>query len=250
MSSDIWDEGWQDMPVLRSAELDAPKSLFDADALVADDDAAPGSTAASHKRATRHTGRAPARLPDAPDAAASSSSGYATMAGAATTGNATGRVVDADEEGATAGLREKGGMDEMDYTRLELDDDPDEDEISMRTQYLFNEDTSMTPLSQMQQTKTLLTEGQRIAYVGLCRLVAREMVQGLALAAKGAKELEPARESCQNWANKIMGRLYRHMEVDSAGASPFPLEPPVLLLCEPSADPSVRPSPSPSQSSA
>ncbi|KPV76449.1 uncharacterized protein RHOBADRAFT_25518, partial [Rhodotorula graminis WP1] len=107
-------------------------------------------------------------------------------------------------------------MDEMDYTRLELDDDPDEDEISMRTQYLFNEDTSMTPLSQMQQTKTLLTEGQRIAYVGLCRLVAREMVQGLALAAKGAKELEPARESCQNWANKIMGRLYRHMEVDSA----------------------------------
>ncbi|GAA5856305.1 hypothetical protein JCM9279_006416 [Rhodotorula babjevae] len=217
MSSDIWDEGWQDMPVLRSAELEAPKSLFDADAVVPDDDAAPGTAAAARKRTTRHTGRAPARLPDAPDAApSSSSSGYATMAGAATTGNATGRVVDADEEGATAGLREKGGMDEMDYTRLELDDDPDEDEISMRTQYLFNEDTSMTPLSQMQQTKTLLTEGQRIAYVGLCRLVAREMVQGLALAAKGAKELEPARESCQNWANKIMGRLYRHMEVDSA----------------------------------
>lgn len=75
----------------------------------------------------------------------------------------------------------------------------------------------MTPLSQMQQTKTLLTEGQRIAYVGLCRLVTREMVQTLALAAKGAKELEPARESCHHWANKIMGRLYRHMDVDSAG---------------------------------
>ncbi|TNY21383.1 hypothetical protein DMC30DRAFT_350744, partial [Rhodotorula diobovata] len=209
MSSDIWDDdGWQDMPVLRSAELEAPKSLFDADAAETADDGPD-----SRKRHLRRTAPAPTRLPDSSDAA---TSGYATMAGGATTGNATGRVVEAGEEGATAGLREKGDMEEMDYTRLELDDDPDEDEISMRTQYLFNEQTSMTPLSQMQQTKTLLTEGQRIAYVGLCRLVAREMVQGLALAAKGAKELEPARESCQNWALKIMGRLYRHMEVDSA----------------------------------
>ncbi|BGP46620.1 hypothetical protein JCM10450v2_002467 [Rhodotorula kratochvilovae] len=208
MSADIWDEGWQDMPVLRSAELDAPKSLFDADAAEPDDQA---DGADPKRRNPRRTMPAPSRLPDAPVA-----SGYATMAGGATTGNATGRVVEAGEAGATVGLREKGDMEEMDYTRLELDDDPDEDEISMRTQYLFNEETSMTPLSQMQQTKTLLTEGQRIAYVGLCRLVAREMVQALALAAKGAKELEPAREGCQNWANKIMGRLYRHMEVDSA----------------------------------
>ncbi|GAA6051497.1 hypothetical protein JCM3770_004563 [Rhodotorula araucariae] len=209
MSADIWDDdGWQDMPVLRSAELDAPKSLFDVDAPGPDDQ---GDGAEPKRRQPHRTMPASSRLPDAPAA-----SGYATMAGGATTGNATGRVVEASEEGARAGLREKGDMEEMDYTRLELDDDPDEDEISMRTQYLFNEETSMTPLSQMQQTKTLLTEGQRIAYVGLCRLVAREMVQALALAAKGARELEPARESCQNWANKIMGRLYRHMEVDSA----------------------------------
>jgi len=35
----------------------------------------------------------------------------------------------------------------------------------------------MTPLSQMQATKDLLTEAQRIAYVGLCLLTSREMGQ-------------------------------------------------------------------------
>lgn len=138
-----------------------------------------------------------------------------SIAGASTLGNATGRLLDYTAGGVE--WREKEKLDEMDYTRLELDDDPEEDEISMRTQYLFNEEKGMTPLAQMQTTKTLLTEGQRIAYVGLCRLVARELVQMLVLAAKGAKELEPAKESAQNWANKIMGRLYRHMEVDGAG---------------------------------
>ncbi|BGP23253.1 DUF726 domain protein [Rhodotorula toruloides] len=203
MSADIWDDdGWEDMPVIRSSSTESTASIFDSDLRDLKRSAAPVG---------RWNTPAPARLHDSPVAP-----GYSSMAGASTTGNATGRLVDVGEEGATAGLREKGDLDEMDYTRLELDDDPDEDEISMRTQYLFNEDTSMTPLSQMQQTKTLLTEGQRIAYVGLCRLVAREMVQTLALAAKGAKELDPAKESCKNWANKIMGRLYRHMDVDSA----------------------------------
>lgn len=147
----------------------------------------------------------------------SDTSTSSALAGGSGAGNATGRLIDVDSGGQA--WKEKEKLDEMDYTRLELDDDPDEDEISMRTQYLFNEDKGMTPLSQMQATKTLLTEGQRIAYVGLCRLVAREMVQTLALASKGAKELEPARQSAQNWANKIMGRLYRHMDVDGAGQS-------------------------------
>ncbi|BGP14372.1 hypothetical protein JCM10213_004496 [Rhodosporidiobolus nylandii] len=190
---DIWDDdGWEDMPVIRSTDNETATSIFDADADTGD-------------KRSRYL------LPVQPHALEPSGA----ISGVAATGNATGKA-ETDEQGGTTGLREKEAVDEMDYTRLELDDDPDEDDISMRTQYLFNEDTSMTPLSQMQQTKTLLTEGQRIAYVGLSRLVAREMVQTLALAAKGAKELEPARESCQNWANKIMGRLYRHMEVDAA----------------------------------
>jgi hypothetical protein len=41
----------------------------------------------------------------------------------------------------------------MDYTRLELDDDPEEDEISMRTQYLFNEETSITPKSRRRRRR-------------------------------------------------------------------------------------------------
>jgi len=186
MSSDIWDDdGWEDMPVLRSQDVEtkATTSMFDLDAQDDEDD--------KRKMRSTYSRPAPLRL-----AANPSDSAY-SAGGAPATGNATGKLVE-NEEGGPTGLREKEDLDEMDYTRLELDDDPEEDEISMRTQYLFNEETSMTPLSQMQQTKTLLTEGQRIAYVGLSRLVAREMVQTLALAAKGAKELEPARESCVN----------------------------------------------------
>ncbi|GAA5939719.1 uncharacterized protein JCM15063_005268 [Sporobolomyces koalae] len=212
MSSDIWDDdGWQDMPVLRSTDLEtsATKSMFDFDAPDVDTEPADGLARRRPPHRSHYARPAPIRISDPADHSA-----YAG-AGAPTTGNATGKLVDTDD-GAPTGLREKEELDEMDYTRLELDDDPEEDEISMRTQYLFNEDTSMTPLSQMRQTKTLLTEGQRIAYVGLSRLVAREMCQTLALASKGAKELEPARQSCVNWANKIMGRLYRHMDVDGA----------------------------------
>lgn len=187
--NDLDDDEWQDMPVI----LPSSSTALD------DEDRKRyhwNSSASTHLRA-------------------SDTSTSSALAGGAAVGNATGRLIDFDAGGKA--WREKEELDEMDYTRLELDDDRDEDEISMRTQYLFNEDKGMTPLSQMQATKTLLTEGQRIAYVGLCRLVAREMVQALALAAKGAKELDPARESAHNWGNKIMGRLYRHMEVDGAG---------------------------------
>lgn len=192
--NDLDDDGWQDMPViLPNNETSTSLSLDDED----------------KRRYHYKPERDP--LPAYTDSRAQSGSGTA----AAALGNATGRLVDVDARGSE--WREKDELDEMDYTRLELDDDPEEDEISMRTQYLFNEDKGMTPLSQMQATKTLLTEGQRIAYVGLCRLVARELVQTLAMAARGAKELEPATESARNWQNKIMGRLYRHMEVDGPG---------------------------------
>jgi hypothetical protein len=192
MSSSFLDEEeeWQDMPVILPSltVLDEDdKKLYHWNA-----------AASSHLR----------------ESATSTSSSFAGGVGSS---NATGKVIEPDQVGGSRTWREKNELDEMDYTRLELDDDPEEDEISMRTQYLFNEDKGMTPLAQMQATKTLLTEGQRIAYVGLCRLVAREMVQTLKIASRGAKELEPASESATNWAAKIMGRLYRHMEVDGPG---------------------------------
>ncbi|KAJ3767873.1 hypothetical protein FB446DRAFT_753526 [Lentinula raphanica] len=40
---------------------------------------------------------------------------------------------------------------------------------------------AITPLSQMEQTKNLLSESQRIAYVGLCALVIREMIKEISV---------------------------------------------------------------------
>lgn len=139
-----------------------------------------------------------------------------------TISNATGQRINP----TNSDWREKVQDNEMDYTRLQLQDDPSEDDIALKTQYLFNTATEMTPLAQLEATKTLLTEGQRIAYVGVCRLVAREMVQSLKIGTGGAKELEPAWVSAENWQKKVMGRLYRHMELDSSGQ----FSPPSSLL--------------------
>lgn len=125
--------------------------------------------------------------------------------------NATGNLIDLGEAGSD--WREKGGVNEQDYTRLLLDDDPDEDEVHTKTQYLFDDDKGMTPLAQMQTTKNMLTEAQRIAYVGLCRIVTKDMAHKLGT----LRELQNARESTIDWATRIMGRLYQHMELEPAG---------------------------------
>lgn len=134
--------------------------------------------------------------------------------------NATGQLLDLSEAAARRGedWREKGAgaADESEYTRLGLDDDPEEDHLHEKTQYLFDDDKGMTPLSQMQATKGLLSEGQRIAYVGMCRLVVKDMVQ--ALRRGKHKELEAALASVDHWSSKIMTRLYQHMDVDASGA--------------------------------
>lgn len=126
-------------------------------------------------------------------------------------GNATGNLIDFDDYGNE--WRAKQELNESEYTRLKLDDDEDADDVHLRTKYLFDEDKAMTPLSQMQQTKTLLTEAQRIAYVGVCALVAREMSHELK--AVGTKELKVAVQQMELWALKIMGRLYYHMELET-----------------------------------
>ncbi|KAG8966185.1 hypothetical protein FRC03_012303 [Tulasnella sp. 419] len=128
------------------------------------------------------------------------------------TSNARGTHLDI-EDGA-ADWREKAATDESEYTRVRLDDDPEEDEAYLRTRYLFDEDKAMTPLSQMQATKNLLTEAQRIAYVALCSLAIREMTQ--VLKRVGSKELKLAAHGMELWGLKIMGRLYYHMELETA----------------------------------
>ncbi|PBK93585.1 hypothetical protein ARMGADRAFT_1012417, partial [Armillaria gallica] len=63
---------------------------------------------------------------------------------------------------------------ENEYTRLRVREEDENDDVHLRTRYLFDEDKAMTPLSQMQATKNLLTEAQCIAFVGLCSLTSRE----------------------------------------------------------------------------
>ena len=130
-----------------------------------------------------------------------------------TTGNATGNLIDVDDMGNE--WRSKLDRDESEYTRLRVNEEDDNDEVHLRTKYLFDEDKAMTPLSQMQATKNLLTEAQRIAYVGLCALTSREMVQNLQLMKR--KELKAAINNMELWALKIMGRLYYHMELETQG---------------------------------
>ncbi|KAF6839895.1 duf726 domain protein [Colletotrichum plurivorum] len=116
------------------------------------------------------------------------------------------------------------------YTRVIMDDDA-ESATSMddNTQYLFKEvkGTSMTEddtetrdaVSQMQATKDLLTEGQRIAYVGLTRLEIHNMVkeaETVELTRKTKKEVTMSAEATKMWGQKMMIRLYSHMDISSA----------------------------------
>ena len=142
---------------------------------------------------------------------------YRTPVKAADAGNARGDLIDIGDHGT--GWRSKRDQNESEYTRLRVKEEDDADEVHLRTRYLFDEDKAMTPLSQMQATKDLLTEAQRIAYVGLCALTTKEMLDSLSKL--GGKEVKPAAEQLNLWALKILGRLYYHMELETAGICCF-----------------------------
>ncbi len=137
-------------------------------------------------------------------------------------GNATGAVLDVDYKGNE--WRTKADQNESEYTRLRMMEEDDSDEVHLRTRYLFDEDKAMTPLSQMHQTKDMLTEAQRIAYVGICQLTTKEMVDQLKRVKR--KELKKAIQNMELWALKIMGRLYYHMELATEGE----VSPPYLYV--------------------
>lgn len=114
------------------------------------------------------------------------------------------------------------------YTRV-IDDEDAASETSMddNTRYLFNgvKSTSMTEtdeeqrdaVSQLQATKDLLTEGQRIAYVGITRLALAGMVRDmerLEQLKKAKKDVQLAIEVMKMWSQKIMIRLYTHMDIN------------------------------------
>ncbi|KAJ4271797.1 hypothetical protein NW762_000503 [Fusarium torreyae] len=116
------------------------------------------------------------------------------------------------------------------YTRVFLDDDA-ESATSMdeNTQYLFKnqngtsmvdeDDEGRDAIGQMQATKDLLTEGQRVAYVGLVRLEIVRLVkeaERLKTFKKTKKEVGISVESMMMWGQKMMLRLYAHMEINEA----------------------------------
>jgi hypothetical protein len=119
------------------------------------------------------------------------------------------------------------------YTRVQLDEDVQSaTSLDENTQYLFKEVNGGTgagqeedeeqrdAVSQMQATKDLLTEGQRIAYVGMTRLILSEMIkqaESIIGASKGTKkEMQIAAEAMQMWGQKMMVRLYAHMDISTA----------------------------------
>lgn len=144
-----------------------------------------------------------------------------------------------DDDGRVV-AREGNGIDQEDnaytglggagkgYTRVQIDEDArSATSMDDNTSYLFKhkggtdvideDDEQRDTLAQMQATKDLLTEGQRIAYVGVTRLAIGKLVGSLENieGTRGTKkELRIAVESMKMWSQQMMVRLYAHMEID------------------------------------
>ncbi|GKZ35468.1 hypothetical protein AbraIFM66950_006130, partial [Aspergillus brasiliensis] len=130
-----------------------------------------------------------------------------------------------DNEAVYSGLGGAG----KGYTRVQLDEDAqsatsmDED-----TSYLFKDNAANAagveeelrdPVSQLQATKNLLTESQRIAYVGVTRLTIHQMTLDMERlpAIKGTRKARQAGiDAMRKWGQAMMARLYSHMDIDTA----------------------------------
>ncbi|OJD26362.1 hypothetical protein ACJ73_02263 [Blastomyces percursus] len=138
------------------------------------------------------------------------------------------------------------------YTRVQIDEDAQSvTSLDDDTKYLFKEPGSNAigveeeqrdPLAQLQATKDLLTEGQRIAYVGVTRLMIYQMVkefEAFRPSRSSKKYISSAIDSMAKWGQQMMIRLYAHMDIDSAeqimieqlaehGVQPTDLVPPLM----------------------
>jgi hypothetical protein len=117
------------------------------------------------------------------------------------------------------------------YTRVIMDDDADSvTSMDDNTAYLFKDKEKNTamddddnvardPLAQMQTTKNLLTEGQRVAYVGIVRLAMVELERKFVRLDRNKntkKILALSQETTKMWAQKMMVRLYGHMDITTS----------------------------------
>lgn len=117
------------------------------------------------------------------------------------------------------------------YTKIMVDEDArSQTSMDEDTAYLFDKRNKKAeddddleardPLSQMKETKNMLTDNQRIAYVGVVRLAIAIMVKDLEKMERvrsAKKVIDYAQENMQLWSQKVMVRLYAHMELDPAG---------------------------------
>ncbi|KAJ5412286.1 uncharacterized protein N7487_006645 [Penicillium crustosum] len=158
----------------------------------------------------------------------------------------------AKEEGDEAVYQGLGGAGRG-YTRVQLDEDAQSaTSLDDDTSYLFREagDNSAglvgeelrDSISQLQATKDLLNETQKIAYVGVVRLAIHNMNHDLASIAttkSTRKTMQKASDSSRKWGQAIMGRVYAHMDINSAeqimieqlaehGVQPEDLVPPLM----------------------
>lgn len=134
----------------------------------------------------------------------------------------------ADSDGENAVYAGLGGAGKG-YTRVNIDEDAQSaTSMDENTKYLFKEPSTnieaedeegRDSVAQLQATKELLTEQQRIAYVGLARVAVSQLVKAaehMEGTRSTRKELRMAAESMKMWSQKMMVRLYAHMEISSA----------------------------------
>ncbi|KAK4862556.1 hypothetical protein LT330_002689 [Penicillium expansum] len=158
----------------------------------------------------------------------------------------------AKEEGDEAVYQGLGGAGRG-YTRVQLDEDAQSaTSLDDDTSYLFREagDNSAglvgeelrDSISQLQATKDLLNETQKIAYVGVVRLAIHNMNHDLASIAttkSTRRTMQKASDAMRQWGQSIMGRIYAHMDINSAeqimieqlaehGVQPEDLVPPLM----------------------
>ncbi|KAL5359727.1 hypothetical protein BJX96DRAFT_61503 [Aspergillus floccosus] len=116
------------------------------------------------------------------------------------------------------------------YTRVQLDDDAESvNSLDEDTSYLFKESAATAAgiedeelrdaTSQLQATKDLLTESQRIAYVGVVRLSIYQMTRDIEKApqTRGTRKTrQKCIDSTRKWGQGMMARIFSHMEIDAA----------------------------------
>lgn len=197
-------DGWEDMPIERSAKADA---ALDEDFLSPSSD--DESSAAQKLRARRVR-----------DARRDHIHGDGSALSGAR--NDTGHYLNVhDARGYDWRTRPGDGDHDLDvvetgYTQLRLDEDEEEEELNAATEYLFSEDLARiddtsAPLPQLAMTKLLLSETQKIAYAGVCSIIAYHLVNSL-------DSCEPkngaGHRSGHEWVIRIMMRLYQHLDID------------------------------------